>query len=172
MASGTKTIDRAGRRSASPVRAEIGSGTIELLLQILDHAFDRSSWHGANLSGALRGVDAENAVRRVGGRKTIWEQALHAAYWKHRVLNKLAGRSPFPRRGSNWPPMPAEADEAAWRRDLAMLRDVHRRLRDAVAASAERELSPALIRMIHGSAFHDIYHAGQIKLLRRLLETA
>src|SRR4051794_10299081 len=101
MAAGTKTIGRAGR-TAPAVRSG-DAGTVELLVQLLDHAFDRASWHGANLIAALRGVDARTAAGRVGGRKTIWEQALHAAYWKHRVLNKLSGRTPFPRRGSNWP---------------------------------------------------------------------
>ena len=56
-------------------------GARALLVELLDHAFNRMSWHGANLMGSLRGVDAATAARRAGRRKTIWEQALHAAYW-------------------------------------------------------------------------------------------
>ena len=167
----TRTI---AKKPESPPRAApvIGRESIGLLVEILRHGFDRASWHGPNLTAALRGVDAAVASRRVGARKTIWEQALHAAYWKHRVLNKVAGRSAFPRKGSDWPPMPEERDEAAWRRDLALLREVQERLLAAVAEQDGSRLSPKLVRMIHGAAFHDIYHAGQIKLLRRLLETA
>jgi hypothetical protein len=144
--------------------------TRALLLGVLDHAYDRASWHGPNLTGALRGVDAAAAARRVGRRKTVWEQALHAAYWKHRVLNKLAGRTPFAREGSNWPALPPEVTQAAWRADLRMLADVHGRLRAAVAGLPAARLTPKSVKLIHGVAFHDIYHAGQIKLLRRIAE--
>jgi DinB family protein len=119
-----------------------------VLLQALDTAFDKRSWHGPNLISAVRGVDARLAARRVPGRKTIWEQVLHAAYWKQRVLNKLTGPSRFPRKGSNWPAMPGAKDDAAWRADVGLLRDIHRRLRDAV---------------------FNLYHTGQIKLLLRLV---
>ena len=168
-----KANSRPARASGSSLRSETGAGrdSIGLLVEILQHGFDKASWHGANLGAALRGVDALTAARRVGSRKTIWEQALHAAYWKHRVLNKVAGRTPFPRRGSDWPPMPDVPDEAAWRADLALLRRIHERLVSAVQVVVPEGLSPKLVKMIHGAAFHDIYHAGQIKLLRRLLET-
>jgi hypothetical protein len=140
-----------------------------LMLQILDHAFDRASWHGANLSGAIRGVSAAGAARRVGRRKTIWEQVLHAAYWKQRVLNKLVGATRFPRKGSNWPAMPDRRDDAAWRADVKLLTEIHWRLRDVVEKLPAGKVMPKGVWMIHGAAFHDVYHAGQIKLLRRLL---
>ena len=143
--------------------------TKQLLLEVLDCAFDRAAWHGANLMGAIRGVTAAAAGKRVKGRKSIWEQVLHAAYWKQRVLNKLMGTSRFPRKGSNWPKAPQEETEAAWREDVALLRELHRRLREAVAGVDERKLDYVTRRLIHGAAGHDIYHAGQIKLMRRLL---
>jgi len=144
----------------------------DLLLELLDRAFDARSWHGANLTGALRGVDADTAARRVGRRKTVWEQALHAAYWKQRVINKISVPGRFPRKGSNWPAAPAKATESAWRADLALLKDVHRTLRAAVASLPGQALTPKVVQMIHGVAFHDVYHAGQIKLLRRLIGDA
>jgi hypothetical protein len=68
-----------------------------VLLDVLDCAFDRRSWHGANLTSALRGVTPALAAR-VPGRKTVWDQVLHAAYWKHRALTTLAGPARFPPR--------------------------------------------------------------------------
>ena len=141
----------------------------ELLLDLLDRGFDKIAWHGANLTGALRGVDARTAARAYNGRKSIWQQALHAAYWKHRVINKLVGTQKFGRKGSNWPVVPAEPSEKSWREDLAFLADTHRRLREAVKSADLRRADDKLLRMIHGVAFHDIYHAGQIKLLRRMM---
>jgi len=143
------------------------SRELKLLLDFIDSAFDKRSWHGANLMGALRGVGAKQAARKLKGRKSIWEQALHAAYWKHIVLNQLIGTQPFPRRGSNWIKPPAKLSDRAWRADVKFLRDRHKRFRKAVIASRGK-LSAKALKMVYGAAFHDVYHAGQIKLLRRL----
>jgi len=141
--------------------------TTELLLEILDCAFDRQSWHGPNLMSSLRGVRAKDAARSLPGRKSIWQQLLHAAYWKHRVLNKIIGTSPFPRRGSNWSKLPDERSEKTFKADIEMLRREHQQLRQAIASLSENQLTPKQIWRIHGAAAHDLYHAGQIKLLRR-----
>lgn len=141
----------------------------QLLLELLDHAFEKPSWHGPTLRGALRGVDWRTALKRPGkGRKCIWEQVLHAAYWKQRVLNKLVGTQPFPRPGSNWPPPPAKPGPAAWKADLQLLRTIHGRLRLAVSALSQKQLADRR-RFIRGVAYHDVYHAGQIKLIRRCI---
>jgi hypothetical protein len=154
------------------MRVRTEDPTISVLLQMLDHGFDVASWHGPNLGSALRGVDAGTALGRLPGRKCIWEQALHAAYWKQMVLNKVAGTTPFPGRGSNWPRLPETPTAAAWKADVQMLRDIHGRLRAAVAAMNPARLSDGkLRRMILGAALHDIYHAGQIRLIRKMLKS-
>jgi hypothetical protein len=145
------------------------SETKSILLNVLDCAFDRRSWHGANFISSLRGVRAKSAAKRFGSRKTIWQQVLHAAYWKHVVLNKLAGTTPFGRAGSNWLKMPKPATEAAWRADVQFLRDEHAKLRRTIEKLPARKLDARTIWLIHGVAAHDVYHAGQIKLLRRLI---
>ena len=142
---------------------------LNLLLEVLDHAFDKASWHGPNLTGALRGVDEKLAARRLGNRKTIWEQALHAAYWKQRVINKIAAPGRLPRKGSNWPAMPETPTKQSWLADLRILHQAHQELRASVAALSEGKLDPKTKRLIHGVAFHDIYHAGQIRALRKML---
>jgi hypothetical protein len=145
----------------------------DVLLQGLDTAFDKKSWHGTTLLGAVRGVDARTAARRVHGRRSVWEQVLHAAYWKHRVLNKIAGPSRFPRQGSDWPKLPDPPDAASWRADVELLRDIQRRLRAAVEALPAAKLRDAqVVWLTHGAAAHDLYHAGQIKLLLRLIADA
>jgi hypothetical protein len=140
-----------------------------LLIDLLDRAFDKRSWHGATLSGAIRGVAPDAAARSVHARKSIWQQVLHAAYWKQRVLNHLAGPSRFPGKGSNWPAVPSDRSEAAWRADIRLLRDIHARLRAAVAALPAGKLDKKTIWLLQGAAAHDLYHAGQIKLLRRMV---
>ena len=54
-----------------------------MLLSSFDEAYEKKAWHGPNLRAALRGVTPDEAVRRPApGRHTIWELAMHAAYWK------------------------------------------------------------------------------------------
>ena len=144
---------------------------VSLLLEILDHAFDKVSWHGPNLANSFRGLDARTASTRLPDRKSIWEQVLHAAYWKRIVLNKLTATERFPRGGSNWPRVPDEISERAWRADVALLHEIHAKLRAAVESMDARRLEdPKLRRMVYGAAFHDIYHAGQVRLLRKMLK--
>jgi uncharacterized damage-inducible protein DinB len=150
---------------------------VTLLLSLLDEAFDRKAWHGPNLRGAIRGLHAGRAAwRPAAGRHSIWDLVVHAAYWKYAVRRRLAGekRGSFARAGSNWFAR-ADSSEAAWRRDVALLQAEHRRLRDAVAALGEADLSRRVpgrrtrwATLIYGVAAHDVYHAGQIQLVKRL----
>ena len=83
----------------------------DLLLGLLDEGFDREAWHGPNLMGALRGLDAAAALwRPAPGRHNAWEVALHCAYWKQRVRSRLVAgpRQKFPHPGRDWPSLPPE----------------------------------------------------------------
>jgi hypothetical protein len=159
-------------------RSTTGStAPIELLLLAIDQAFDKRSWHGTNLMGSVRGLTARDALWRPAPRRhCIWEVTIHAAYWKYVVRRRLLGekRGSFPREGSNWI-TPAEASEAAWKRDVELLVDVHASMRAAVAALGPRDLgrrsgrgSTTVLDLVTGIAAHDLYHAGQIQLLKRL----
>ena len=145
-----------------------------MLLDGLDEAFDKKSWHGPNLRSAIRGVTAEQAAwRPAGDRHNIWELTLHAAYWKYVVRRKISRekRGSFALAGSNFFERPeggSAATETAWKHDIAILAAEHRKLRDAVAGLPIRALTPAVRHLIRGAAAHDLYHAGQIRLLRRM----
>ncbi len=144
---------------------------IDQLLLLLDEAYDKKSWHGPNLRGALRGLTAEDAAWRPGtGRHNIRELVLHAAYWKYAARRKLTGekRGSFAVTGSNW-----FAAEREWKQDLALLAAEHKALRAAIAGLTAADLrDPAKLRYIRGVIAHDLYHAGQIQLLKRLRATA
>jgi uncharacterized damage-inducible protein DinB len=145
---------------------------LDLLLANLDEAYDRRGWHGTTLRGALRGLSAEEVYwRPAEGRHNIWELAAHAAYWKYAVRQRLTGgkRGSFAMKGSNWLPAPPRADEEAWHEVVALLDSEHRRLREAVASLDAAALGDAKkVRMIYGVAAHDLYHTGQIQLIKRL----
>lgn len=142
------------------------------LLALLDEAFDKKSWHGPNLRASVRGVTAAQAAWRPGaGRHNIWELALHAAYWKYVVRRRLTGeqRGRFSLAGSNFFERPIELSDAAWNADVDLLVKEHRALRECLTKLPARQWSDAkALHMIRGAAAHDLYHAGQIRLLRRL----
>ena len=145
------------------------------ILALLDEGYKRKTWHGPNLRQSLKGVTAEQAAwRPAPGRHNIWEFALHAAYWKYAVRRKLEGgkRGSFVLKGSNFFERPEQGKitDAAWCTDLALLDREHRALEKSIRDSLRKPVSAKQLRMLYGVVFHDVYHAGQIRLLRRLAE--
>jgi hypothetical protein len=152
-----------------------GGGRVALLLRGLDEGFDRSAWHGPNLWSSLRGVTAERAAwRQAPGRHNVWELAVHCAYWKYVVRRRVTGDRSlrFPLAGSNFFARGGESGERGWKADRALLRAEHAALREVVAALADDDLGGVdgsrRVRLVQGAAMHDVYHAGQIRLLLRL----
>jgi hypothetical protein len=144
-----------------------------LILTLLDEAYEKRTWHGPNLKQSIRGVTAKQAAWRPGpGRHNIWEVTLHAAYWKYAVRRRMEGgkRGSFALKGSNFfvRPVRGKLIEAAWRADKVLLEREHRALREAVAKVLRTPRGRKMLRQLYGVAFHDVYHAGQIRLLRRL----
>jgi DinB superfamily len=152
------------------------------LVALIDQGFNVRSWHGPNLQGSLRGVSVRLAAwRPTPERHNIWEIAVHAAYWKYRICRQIAASPPpaFDRKGSDWFRLPAEQTQRAWKADRQALSAWHARLRAAVEQLDPGELDRRRGKerrtfrwIITGIAAHDLYHAGQIRLLRRMAETA
>jgi len=149
------------------------------LLFLIDSAYDHVSWHGTNLRGSIRGVTPKQAAwRPAANRHNIWELVVHAAYWKYVAWRRLTGskRGSFPLEGSNWMSRPQEVSAKAWKADIQLLADVHRTLREVVAglrtSALDRRPTGSKVTnlaLVTGIAAHDLYHAGQIQLLKRLM---
>ncbi len=149
--------------------------TDRVLLALLDEGFSRKTWHGPNLVQSLRGLNAKQAAwRPAPGRHNIWEVALHSAYWKYAVRRRLEGgkRGSFVLKGSNFFSRPEKdrATEKAWKADRELLAKEHQALRAAMEKILRSPRFEKVLPMLYGIAFHDVYHAGQIRLLRRLQE--
>jgi hypothetical protein len=138
------------------------------------------AWHGGPTpAGALRNVAVDVARWRPGpDRHTLWELALHIAYWNYAVRRRLLGhKGPrFPRSPANWPAMPRVRDEAAWVADRALVSDQQRQLVETIRAFPGAKLGRSVGSgkrwswgdLLIGIAMHDAYHAGQIQLMKRL----
>ena len=123
-------------------------------------------------------MTARDATRRPAGRRhNVAELAVHTAYWKYVVRRRITHdrRLSFPLEGSNFFRRDA-LTERAWRADLRLLEEQHRLLVGVVRQLAPEDLARPLARSrwtvgrtIQGAAVHDAYHAGQVRLLRRLI---
>jgi hypothetical protein len=151
---------------------------LELLVHLVDAGYDRKAWHGPNLKSTVRRLTVAQAVWRPNPKRhNIAEIVVHAAYWKYAVRRRLRGdrRGSFAHKGSNWFPLPNTIGDSTWRDCLTLLDDEHRTLRRAVAQFPAARLHdiPAgskvtYATLIYGVANHDVYHAGQIQLIKRL----
>lgn len=149
-----------------------------LLPALLDEAFGQKSWHGTNLRGSLRGLTANQAAwRPAPGKHSIAEIAVHCAYWKYSVRRRLRGekRGSFALKGSNWFDLGGPLTESAWRQCLGLLLHEHDALRAAVAeltpaqlAGRPRDSQVSTAMLVRGVALHDVYHAGQIQIIKGL----
>ena len=151
---------------------------IERILDQLERTYEGSAWHGPSVREALDGITAEQAAARpLPGAHTIWELAHHIAVWEDVGRSRLEGDRAQINISSpeDWPPAD-DTSEAAWEQAKASLDRGHQALTEAIARLNESRLDePVLEGMstvyvtLHGVIQHDLYHAGQIALLKKAL---
>ena len=144
----------------------------------LRRAFAGDAWHGDSVFEILEGVTAAKAAARpIKNAHTIWELVLHIAAWDNAVLRRLGGVAVELSDAQNFPTV-TDASETAWRKAVAEVRRVHDELVEAVSVLPDSRLDEKVpgkegahytfYYMLHGVAQHEIYHAGQIALLKKM----
>jgi len=140
-------------------------------------AFDGSAWHGDPLLKILDGVDARTAAAHpVKKAHSIWELVLHIAAWDDAVRRRTGGQVANLKSKQNFPPV-TDTSEAAWKKAVEHLTGVHAALVEAVAAFPDSRLHVQVpgksakyhnfFYMFSGIVQHELYHAGQIALLKK-----
>jgi hypothetical protein len=152
-----------------------------LLLRWIEEGFSQKAWHGPNLRGAIRRVDAAQASwRPASGRHNIAEIVVHCAYWKYAVRRRIRDdkRGSFALTGSNWFALPGNLSQAQWRGYVKLLDAEHEALMQAVAEASWGDLcrtksgpGKSIAAHVYGVAMHDVYHAGQIQTLKALYKS-
>jgi uncharacterized damage-inducible protein DinB len=149
---------------------------IARILDQMDRAIAGEAWHGPHLHQLVEGITAEQAsMHPVHGAHSIWEIVNHLAAWNRIVDLRFAGTAVDVTPEMDWPPV-WDASEAEWRRSLDRLRESRASFRAAVEKVRDEELSapPAGTQWsryatLHGVVQHDLYHAGQIAILKKAL---
>jgi len=143
-------------------------------------AFDGEAWHGPSVLALLDGVTAQQAAAHpIPGAHSIWDLTLHIAAWERACLRRLQGDPARLSDVEDWQPIHDTSDEA-WEQTKQNLIDTHRELLEAIANLDESRLNEPIIVnsstpfstvyvTLHGGVQHDLYHAGQIAILKKAL---
>jgi uncharacterized damage-inducible protein DinB len=142
----------------------------------MEAAFDGEAWHGPALMELLADVSASAAAARpIASAHTIWELTLHIGAWEEVIRRRLGGQALTLTDEENFPKV-SDASDAAWSKSIRGVIEIHKALLAAVTALSDERLGDRVpgkdydvYTMLHGSAQHVIYHAGQIILLMKAL---
>ena len=149
---------------------------VEFLADQLQRAYRGSAWHGPSVREVLAGVTAaQAAVKPAPGAHCIWELVMHIGAWISTTRRRLAGDTREVTAQEDWPAIESGNVEA-WQQTLATLDDEHNQLHQAVRSLPEAALKTRLegtdysVRfMLQGVIQHNLYHAGQIALAKKLV---
>ncbi len=140
----------------------------------LRRAFDGDAWHGPAVLELLAEVDAATAAARpLPDVHSIWELVLHVAAWDGAALRRLSGEKFQPKGAANFPAV-TNPTPGAWRKAVAEMTRTHQLLVKTVAGLPESRLRDRVpgkrydfYHLLHGVAQHELYHAGQIAILKK-----
>lgn len=158
---------------------------ISRILDQFRRAYNSDAWYGTPVSKILRGISSAQAARRIIPQAhSIWELLLHITAWEGEALRRLeTGVMNMPEEG-DWNVV-ADSSEVAWDNALQRFHTVHAALEQKIENLTDEELQTVLgtkrVRetgegvsvyvLLHGIIQHTIYHAGQIALLKKALES-
>jgi len=145
---------------------------IARIVEQLEQAHEGGAWHGPSVAEALEGVSATGAAGRpIGAAHSIGEIVQHVRVTDELVRRRLTGEATSDE--SDWPRL-TDTGDAGWRAAVGQLKATQRALRDAVAELPEERLHENMPGKSHsywyellGILHHDLYHAGQIALLKK-----
>jgi uncharacterized damage-inducible protein DinB len=149
---------------------------IERILDQLRRAYEGEAWHGPSVREAIAGVTAEQAhARPLANAHSIWELVHHIAVWEDVGRRRLEGdRAAIEISGPEDWPSADDQSEAAWEQARAALDRGHRALVETISRVPESRLDEPILEgmstvyvTLHGVIQHDLYHAGQIAILKK-----
>lgn len=147
---------------------------VERILDQLKRAFEGNAWHGPSVKEVLADVTAEQAAARpIPNAHSIWELTLHIAAWESAGTRRLRGDRAQLTPEEDYPPI-ADTSESAWLEARNYLERTHEELEQEISHLQDERLDEPILegmssiyRTLHGIIQHDLYHAGQIAILKK-----
>lgn len=155
---------------------------VERISDQYQRAFNGEAWHGPSVLSILEGVNAAQAAAHpIPGAHSIWELTLHIAAWENAIARRLRGDRAQLSDSEDWPII-SDTGEASWNSTVHQLRENHKALMDEIAKVDQDKLDRPIIEdpdqpfssiyvTLHGGVQHDLYHAGQIAILKKALDS-
>jgi uncharacterized damage-inducible protein DinB len=142
---------------------------IKKIINTLKHTFEKDAWHGPAVMEVLTGITEKQSAVKIGNSHSIIELVTHMTAWRNYVIEKLKGNELFElSEEQNFP------NEKDWKKALADLEQSQHDLIVALEATPDERLQQVVpgrkfkfYTMLHGIIHHDIYHIGQIQLVKK-----
>jgi DinB superfamily len=133
-------------------------------------------WHGTPLRDLLAGVTAEQALARpLPNAHNIWELLLHMDVWASAASDAARGApmAKIYQTEKDWP-VPDARSAMAWQPAIGHFFMVGERLAEAISDFPDSRLQDIVpgrkydfYFLFHGIVQHNLYHGGQIALLKK-----
>jgi uncharacterized damage-inducible protein DinB len=152
---------------------------VERIVKQFQRGFEGQAWHGPALLELLSGVEARDAAAHpIPSAHSIWEIVLHIGAWKNAGIRRLKGDRAELSDAEDWPSVTETTDEA-WQKAKEGLMTIHQQLLEAILRLDDPHLDKPIVEglssvytTLHGILQHDLYHSGQIAILKKALSPA
>ncbi|MEN0046991.1 MAG: DinB family protein [Bacteroidota bacterium] len=148
--------------------------TIPQFIRQLQKTYNGAAWHGPNIVETLADVSMEQAVQRVKTSNNIAELVHHIYAWRVFIIKRFSDEQDF-EVSDDFNFIRLETiDEATWNSLTQQLADSQEQLITIMQNFDPKKLSDQVINrnytyldLLHGIIHHDLYHLGQIVLLKK-----
>ncbi len=145
--------------------------------KLLKRNWDGPMWYGSNLQETLKDITTEVAFNKPAGfSHNIYEYVRHLSCWRNFVLQYLKGNNSYAvdiNSEADWATN-YEATADSWKAALSELETLQNELVNAFETFTDVQLEETVpgkkfnwYTMLHGLIHHDIYHSGQIVILKK-----
>lgn len=144
---------------------------IERILDQLNRSWGGPSWTGVDIQPLLDGITEDQArVHPMPSAHSILELTAHMTTWMNAVSDRLGGETRELSADEDW----RDVTQLAWPDAIIEMENAHSRLSDVIARLTPDDLDQkvagrkyTIYVMLHGVIQHNLYHAGQIGLLKK-----
>ncbi|WP_289662334.1 DinB family protein [Flavobacterium panacagri] len=138
--------------------------------------YNGNPWLEVNLANTLKNVTAEQAYKKANPNlNTIWEIVNHLIQWRRNILERMQGEVIVTPDHNYFVPV-LDPSEVAWEQSLQTLAKSQESWNTFFESFDDEDLAKIYVNNghtyyehIHGIIQHDVYHLGQIVILKKLL---
>jgi len=153
---------------------------ISRLIEMFNAAAHGKTWHGQSVWETLQNISAEEAAAHpIPESHSIWDYLLHLINWRDYAIRTLLDDQPYIvelNTEKDWTTITDFSPEA-WQAALELYKNSTDELSEAIKILDDSKLEEIVpghkftfYTLLHGVIQHDIYHSGQIILLKKMLK--